>query len=198
MSASFVLFILVVAYRIAPGFLPAGSMDVLLNFSPISAIALCGAVYFRGHSRWALPLSSILLSDLILNAFVYDVPLLGAEMLVRYFAIGAVSILGTVVCKYCSRPLQSPALLLSSALGSFIFYITTNTAAWATNPQYSPGLEGLIQALTIGIPGYPSTLWFYRQTILGDLAFTALVTASVWVANFRVARQPQKQLLAVS
>lgn len=198
MSVSFVLFIFVVAYRIAPGFLPAGSMDALLNISPISAIALCGAAYFRGHARWALPLSSILLSDLILNAFVYDVPLLGIEMLVRYSAIGAVSILGTLVCKHCPNQLRSPALLLSSALGSFIFYVATNTAAWATNPQYSSGFEGLFQALTIGTPGYPSTLWFYRQTILGDLAFTALVTASVWVANLRVARQPEKQPLAVS
>lgn len=198
MSVSFVLFILVVAYRIAPGFLPAGSLDALLNISPISAIALCGAVYFRGHSRWALPLASLLVSDVILNVFVHHVPLFGVEMLVRYFAIGAVSILGMAVRKYCSKPLRSPALLLSSALGSFIFYIVTNTASWATNPQYSAGLDGLLQALTTGIPGYPSTLWFYRQTILGDVAFTLLVAVSVSVANVRMAHHPEKQPLLVS
>jgi len=198
MSASLVLFVLVVAYRIAPGFLPSGALDALLNISPVSAIALCGAVYFRGHSRWALPFASLLVSDVILNAFVHHVPLFGVEMLARYFAIGAVSILGMVVCQYCSRPLRSPSLLLSSLLGSFIFYVATNTASWASNPQYSSGLNGLIQALTTGIPGYPSTLWFYRQTILGDLAFTLLVAASVSMANFRLAYQPDKQPLTVS
>lgn len=195
MSVSFVLFVLVVAYRIAPGFLPAGSLDALLNFSPISAIALCGAMYLRGYSRWALPLSSLLLSDVILNAFVYHIPILGLEMLARYFAIGAVSLLGIAVCKSCSKPLWIPSILLSSTLGSFIFYVATNTASWATNPEYSPNLGGLLQALTTGIPGYPSTLWFYRQTILGDLAFTLLVAASVSVANYRMAHHPEKQAL---
>jgi hypothetical protein len=195
MQVSFVLFFLVVAYRIAPGFLPAGALDALLNFSPISAIALCGAVYFRGHSRWALPLASLLVSDTILNLFVHNAPLFGVEMLMRYFAIGAASLLGMFVCNHCAMPLRNPALILSSLASSFIFYITTNAASWVTNPQYPAGVDGLIQALTTGIPGYPSTLWFYRQTILGDLAFTALVAASVSIANFRMAHRLAKHPL---
>ena len=90
-----------------------------------------------------------------------------------------------MVRKHAESTVRIPSLLFASALGSFIFYITTNTAAWAANPAYAPTLQGLLQSLTSGLPGYPSTLWFYRQTLIGDLLFTLILAASVTLANSR-------------
>jgi hypothetical protein len=185
MWPSIALFLFIVAYRTAPLFLPEGSWNAALNISPVSAVALCGAVYFRGHTRWLVPFSSLFAADFLLNTFAYHIPVLSGEMLVRYCAVAAVSALGFMVRKHAESKVRIPSLLLASAFGSFIFYITTNTAAWAANPAYAPTLEGLLQSLTSGLPGYPSTLWFYRQTLIGDMLFTLILAASVTLANSR-------------
>ncbi len=186
MWPSLALFIFIVAYRTAPLLLPAGSWDAALNISPVSAVALCGAVYFRGHARWVVPFSSLFAADFILNTFAYHVPVFSSEMLVRYCAVGAVSALGFFVRGHATRQLRIPSLLLASTFGSFIFYLATNTAAWAVNPEYAPTFSGLLQSLTSGLPGYPSTLWFYRQTLIGDMLFTLIFAYSVTLAHVRV------------
>jgi hypothetical protein len=185
MWPSIALFLLILAYRTAPLFLPEGSWNAALNISPVSAVALCGAVYFRGHTRWLVPFSSLFAADCLLNTFAYHAPLLSGEMLVRYCAVASASALGFMIRKHTEGSVRLPSLVLASGLGSFIFYITTNTAAWAANPAYAPTLGGLLQSLTSGLPGYPSTLWFYRQTLIGDVLFTLIFAASVTLANSR-------------
>ncbi len=198
MWPSIALFLFIVVYRTAPLFLPDGSWNAALNVSPVSAVALCGAVYFRGHTRWLMPLASLFAADFLLNTFAYHVPVLSGEMLVRYCAVAAVSGLGFLVRKHAETRLRIPSLLFASAAGSFIFYITTNTAAWASNPAYAPTLGGLLQSLTSGLPGYPSTLWFYRQTLIGDMLFTLIFAASVTLANRRSANVELREASTVS
>jgi hypothetical protein len=67
-------------------------------------------------------------------------------------------------------------MLPASVLGSTIFYVMTNAFAWISDPGYVKNFAGLIQALTVGLPQYSATpSWmFYRNSLLSDLAFTAL------------------------
>ena len=53
-------------------------------------------------------------------------------------------------------------------------------------PRYAKTGAGWLQALTSGLPGYPSTLLFFRNTAASDLLFTLLFAACMmW--------QPRKQ-----
>ena len=45
-------------------------------------------------------------------------------------------------------------------------------------PDYAKTIPGWWQALTIGVPGFPPTLLFFRNTLLSDLLFTALFVAT--------------------
>jgi len=45
--------------------------SVLPNFSAVGAVALFGATYFKGASKWMIPLTLLWLSDLILNNVFY-------------------------------------------------------------------------------------------------------------------------------
>ncbi|MEI9898517.1 MAG: hypothetical protein WDN28_32850 [Chthoniobacter sp.] len=38
-----------------------------------------------------------------------------------------------------------------------------------------------MQAMTSGVPGYPSTFWFYRYTLLSDLFYTLLFAVGMSV-----------------
>jgi hypothetical protein len=58
--------------------------------------------------------------------------------------------------------------------GSCLFFLFTNTQSWLEMRGYTKTLQGWWQAMTVGLPGYPPTLLFFRNTVLSDLFFTAL------------------------
>jgi hypothetical protein len=65
--------------------------------------------------------------------------------------------------------------LFSGALGSSVlFYLVTNTDAWRRDPAYLKTAVGWWQALTVGRPEYPPTLFFFRNTLVSDLLFTGV------------------------
>ena len=51
------------------------------NFSAMIALAFCAGVYFPGHLGWLLPMGTMLVTDLVLNQFVYGVSPLTREVL---------------------------------------------------------------------------------------------------------------------
>ncbi|MEO6786006.1 MAG: DUF6580 family putative transport protein, partial [Chthoniobacteraceae bacterium] len=41
-------------------------------------------------------------------------------------------------------------------------------------PGYAKTAAGWLQSLTVGLPGYPPTWIFYRNTLAGDMLFAVL------------------------
>lgn len=170
MFAAFVLLLVVVLYRVASGFMGSADFAWLHNFAPVAAVALCGAVYLPRRLAIVLPLAMLAASDVILNVFHYDRPLLTFDILPRYLALALISMIGF--------SLRGRARLLplvgASVAGSVIFYIITNTGSWLHEPGYAKNFAGWLQALTGGLPGFPPTWTFSRHTFAGDLCFTLL------------------------
>jgi hypothetical protein len=63
-------------------------------------------------------------------------------------------------------------------IGALLFYIVTNTAAWVSLP-YAKTLAGWIQAITTGLPGYPPTWEFFRNTLMSGGIFTGLFAGAM-------------------
>ena len=177
MIAAMILTLICVLYRVAAG-MHGG--DGWANFAPISAIALCGAVYFPRIAAWLLPLAILAVSDAILDAF-YHVSELSWEMGMRY-AILAVVI--ALAFKFRSQLRHLPALLGASVASSTLFYLVTNSASWLADGAYAKTGAGWVQALTVGLPGYAPTWMFFRNSLLSDLLFTGLFVACIsWSRN---------------
>ncbi len=171
------LILVVVAYRVVLGMMGSHDFTWLHNFSPVAAIALCGAVCLPKRLAVALPLGSLLLSDIILNVFHYHQPMLTWEIVPRYLALGLICELGFRM----RNRVHFPGLIAGSIASSVIFYIITNTGSWIGEPAYTKTFAGWIQALTVGLPGYPPTWSFYRHTLMSDVLFTLLFAACVWM-----------------
>lgn len=177
MIPALLLVITVVAYRVATGLLiHSGAAPWLSNFAPLAAIALCCGAYLPRRYKFTLPLITLFLSDLILNAN-YHAPLFDPQILCRYAALGLVGFLGFALQNHASLKTMLPA----SLLGSVIFYAITNAFSWLTDPGYTKSFAGLIQALTVGLPEYSATpSWmFFRNSLLSDLVFTAVFVPCV-------------------
>ena len=185
MFAALFLLVVVVAYRILSGFIGSGDFQWAHNFAPVAAVALCGAVYLPRRIAAVLPLAMLFFSDVVLNLFHYHQPLFTFDILPRYVALALITMLGFALRGNASVP----RLLGASFVGSLVFFVVTNTGSWLSEPAYAKTAAGWLQAMTTGLPGYPSTWWFYRYTLLSDLFYTLLFAVCLSVP-FKSEAQP--------
>jgi hypothetical protein len=149
---------------------PSVMPESLKNFSAAYAIAFCAGIYFPARLRWVLPLSTLVLLDIVLNRFYYNVSPFSVYTLFKIIAFAGIIWLGT---KFNARNSWFK-LLGGGLLGAIIFYLVTNTASWLFDPGYPKTLAGLFQALTTGIPGFPPTWLFLKNTLISGGLFTGL------------------------
>lgn len=177
------LILLSVAWRIAAALTPA-----LVNFSPLMALTFCGAIYFRDKRLWLVPFVALSLSDLWLDwhyasTLHYTWSLNGALVRTACFAAGLG--LGALVARR-----KNWITIFSGALGgSLLFYFATNTQAWLGDAFYAKTPAGWWQAMTMGHPSFPPTLFFFRNTLVSDLLFTGLFVIAMELAAQRRGEQ---------
>ncbi len=174
------VFVAVFAVSRIPGLLP-------WNFSVAYAFAFCAGVYFPRKNSWWLPLVVLLATDISLNVYyssqgigVWDSANL-ANLAFNYAAYAVLIFLGRRF-----KPQSSFASRVGGGIfGAFLFYVITNTASWFFNPFHNPeyvkSFSGWLLALTKGINGWPTTLEFFRNTLLSGGLFTALFVAAAKV-----------------
>jgi hypothetical protein len=175
-----IAFLVLFALSRWPGLFPPG-------FSAAYALVFCAGVYFPKRVSWWVPLLVMLATDVGLNLYyqhampdynVWNGPNL-ATLAFNYAAYIAINFLGRRF-----KPQSSfVALLGGGLLGAILFFLITNIASWFFNPfhnpEYTKTLAGLIRALTIGISGWPTTLEFFRNTLLSGGLFTGLFAAAM-------------------
>ena len=170
-------------YRVGYAFF--GAPVAWANFSPLAAILLCGAAHFPKKTALLLGAGPIVVADLFLSAH-YHAPLIDTGMFSRYFSFALILLLGFWVRK--QRYYKTLLLFAAALASSFLFYLITNTGAWMTIADYPKTFPGWWQALTIGLPGFPSTLFFFRNTIFSDLFFTVLFVVAQTIFSTSRAR----------
>lgn len=138
------------------------------NFSPVEAVALFGGAYFARRG-WALavPLAAMFVSDLLLgllNGGIYFEYFASAGFLGVYACIAVLTVLG-----FALRGRVSGARVLGVSLaGSVLFFLATNFTAWLGSPMYPQTPAGLAASYAAGLP-------FFQWTVLGTLAYSALL-----------------------
>ena len=122
----------------------------LPNFTPITAIALFGGVYFTNKiTAYALPLVIMVLSDFILG--------FSSITIFVYLAFIVVSFIGTQ---------QKKVSIGSVLLGGLSFFVITNFGVWLLG--YPKTWTGLVECYTRALP-------FFRNSILGDLFYSGVM-----------------------
>ena len=154
----------------------------LPNFAPVTAVAVCGAFLLPGAVGWILPLGTLIISDFLL-ALVLGYPAISSAQLFAWGTILALVGLSRLIASKGFSPMRYFGSVLG---GGVFFYLITNTASWLANPAYPRGLGGLWMSLTTGLPGFPPTWIFFRNSLVTDLLFAGLLLA-VWALASRLA-----------
>jgi hypothetical protein len=149
----------------------------------------------------------MLVTDLLLNLHyrrlyegnpdVYAAPMefFNPYLVANYVSYGLLTWLGTRF-KPTAHWLK---LLVGGVLGALLFYLISNTASWLQLPGYAKTFAGWIQALTIGLPGFPPTWTFLLKTLFSGALFTGLFVGALKLteagesAREKEAPEPEEQ-----
>ena len=159
------VFLLVAALSRWPGLFPP-------NFSAFYGLAFCAGAFFPRNVKWWLPLGTLVLTDIALDFYYQS---FSAMQLVNYVGYALIILLGT---RFNNRS-RFLGLLAGGIMGAILFYLITNTASWLASPEYTKDLAGWIKALTTGTSGYPTTLEFFRNTLMSGGLFTGLFAGAL-------------------
>ncbi len=160
----------------------------LANVAPVVALALFGGAVFR-HLGLALvvTLGAMLTSDLLLQVAYWQgwsaSQGFHSGMPVIYVAFLATIGLGRIV----GRWLNPVSVIGGSLLASTLFFLVTNFAVWVDGRVgYPHTWVGLVACFEAALP-------FFRNAIVGDLAFCTLLFGSYGLAIWGV---PATRLVA--
>lgn len=126
------------------------------NFAPLAAIAIFGGLYLPKKLAILIPLSAMLLSDVLIGFYSWKI------MLVVYSSFAFTGYISTKIRD------SFTSILSVTILSSILFYLATNAAVWAFGTMYSHDLSGLGQSYLMALP-------FFRNSLLGDLFYTGVL-----------------------
>lgn len=137
------------------------------DFTPIVAASLFAGMVLRSKVlALIVPVVAMLASDLVLGWHDWRV------MLVVYAALVLPAALGL-----WGRRHRTIVVLLPLALSSsLLFFAASNVAVWAFSGMYAHDLAGLARCYALALP-------FLRDTLTGDVLWTAALFGAWWLAQ---------------
>jgi len=157
------------------------------NFSPMTAIAVFGAVHFE--KMWKAILVTILaafISDLVLNNTLYASMFDGFTFFYdgfvwQYMAYAMISLVSVQLF----TSISTAKVVGGSIAATLIFFLVSNFGAWISLPFYSKDLTGLFASYTAGLP-------FLKMSFLIDMFYSILLFGGYYLlqSRFQLFRWP--------
>ncbi len=127
------------------------------NVTAITAMALFGGVFLDRKHTFIVPLAAMLISDYFIGFYR------GMEWV--YGSFIAIGFIGLWLRSHRSIATTMGA----SVAGSLLFFIVTNFGVWISSQvTYPHTLAGLIECYVAAVP-------FFRNTVIGDLAYVGVM-----------------------
>ena len=137
------------------------------NISAVGAAALFAGAYLQNRKlAYAVPLIAVFLTDLIIGFHRIMIPV--------YTSFVIIVFIGTLI----SKRKNVFTVTIASLTSSVIFFLVTNLPFWFGN-QYTWDFAGAMESYTLAIP-------FFRNAIVGDLAFAAVLFGGYEMARRRI------------
>ena len=147
----------------------------LPGFCPLSAVALCAGAFLPRRLAVAVPLSILLASDVVID-WHYGAAFFTLAMFGRYALLALVCLAGWWMRRGSPR-LGPGGVLLATVGASTFFYVASNSLTWLGSPEYPQSAGGWFQALTLGLPGYLPSWYFYRNALVSDCLYSMVFMA---------------------
>ena len=143
------------------------------NFTSVIAVALFSGVYLNKKYAIAVPLTLMILSDMIIG--FHD------TILFTWGSVALISLIGLAV----KKNKRAGTIAIAGTVSSVLFFIITNFGAWL-KPLYPHTWQGLTECYIAAIP-------FFRNIFLSTMLYSAILFGlyeliATRVKNTRLAR----------
>jgi hypothetical protein len=155
--------------------LTAGS-ETLANTSPLMAMCFGGGLLLGFRFCW-VPVVLLVGSDLALGIFRGTG--VGGYTIFTSLAFTGAAVAGAFFHRHRGK---WAVMLAGTLLCSIGFYVAANTFVWASPPMtptsltYAKTFAGWWQSQTVGLPGYPPSILFLRNALIGDTLWCVLAS----------------------
>ena len=139
------------------------------NFAPVGALGLFAGAYAKTKWSWAFPLAALLIADLFIGFYS------PVAMLAVY---GGFAVAGLIGRRFLRKSAAAPRIGLCAIGSATAFFVISNFGVWLAG-GYPRSIVGIIECYALAIP-------FFRNTLAGDLFFSALLFGAFALANNRV------------
>lgn len=139
------------------------------NFVPIAATALFAGVYLKKRDALLLPIVIMFISDIFIG---FD------SIQSRLMVYGSFFLIGLIGLAIRNRK-NVFTVMGGSLLGSVLFYLITNCVIFYSTRMYPHTIAGQIAS-------YMNALPFFRNTLLGDLFYSAVLFGSYELVRYLV------------
>ncbi|MBI2816725.1 MAG: hypothetical protein HYX72_07280 [Acidobacteria bacterium] len=146
------------------------------NVTPMAAMFFFSGATFRSkRDSLLVPFAALLLSDFAVVHFLYK----GTYAWFSPYTWAGFLIIGVIGWALRDR-ITLARVAAGSLAGSLLFFLITNFGVWASEGMYPHTWQGLTTCYIAALP-------FFRNSVLGDLAYTALMFGSYeWLRHRRM------------
>ncbi len=147
------------------------------NVTPLGAMFLFSSATFRSKTEsLAIPLAALLLSDYAVIQVLYG----GKYSWFSPYTWGGFALVGLIGWTL-RRKITWGRVAGASMAGSVAFFIVSNFGVWVAGKLYPLTPDGLVACYVAALP-------FFRNSIMGDLAYAALMFGSYHLLRHGQAR----------
>jgi hypothetical protein len=168
-TALIIMILLAAAFRLVQS---SNVFSILSNVTPVGAIALFGGCYFR--DRWKaflVPLSALLISDLLLNKFYYSAyGFFYDGMIYIYLSFALIVLLGHLITR-----VTWASVVLGAVGGAVIHWLVSDFGTWiggypdiTTGLPFTRDLSGYLRCLLLALP-------YLKNMLVGNLVFCGVL-----------------------
>lgn len=125
------------------------------NATPVAAVALLAGAGLKTRWAAAVPLIAMAVSDVFIGFSPWPITV------AVYGSFALIALLG----RWLENNRAAGRVVAAALASSILFYLITNGAVWWFSGLYAHTVDGLILCYYLAIP-------FFRNTMLGDLAYT--------------------------
>ena len=163
----------------------AAQLTLWANFTPIGAMGLFGGAHFT--SKWkayAFPLLTLLVSDLIINYFVFDgkYGIMYGKWYIIYGVFALIVFFGKILIKKVS--VQN--VILASIVAALSHWLIADFTVWIgggtdlrTMLPLAKNWAGLMQCYAQGFP-------FMKNFLMGNLVYSGILFGAFQFAQWRI------------
>lgn len=162
----------------------AAQLTLWANFTPIGAMGLFGGAYFT--SKWkayAFPLITLLVSDLIINLFIFDGKY--GVMYGKWYIIYGIFALIVFFGKILIKKVNIHNIVLASVIAALSHWLIADFTVWMgggtdlrTMLPLTKNWAGLIQCYAQGFP-------FMKNFMMGNLVYSGILFGAFQFAEWR-------------